>query len=161
MRHSALRERRGFTLIELLVVIGIIGLLSTLAVVALSSARRQARDAKRVSDMKSLQSALEIYATTSGSYPTAATAIEIGKADGTNACLTDSGFVTSANCGTASLIRVTNMPSTTYLYTCTGTPCTAYSITFDLEGKFGDFSDGSDTGANVDCTVSPSAFGCD
>ena len=53
--------RQGFTLIELLVVIAIIGLLSTLAVVSLNGARSKARDARRVSDLKAVSSALELY----------------------------------------------------------------------------------------------------
>src|SRR3989339_291682 len=54
-------NKKGFTLIELLVVIAIIGLLSTLAVVSLNNARGKARDARRTSDLKSLQSAIELY----------------------------------------------------------------------------------------------------
>ena len=60
---------KGFTLIELLVVIAIIGILSTLSVVALNSARARARDAKRISDIRQLQTALEMYYSASGSYP--------------------------------------------------------------------------------------------
>lgn len=48
-------------MIELLVVIAIIGLLSTLAVVSLNNARSKARDARRVADLKAVQSALELY----------------------------------------------------------------------------------------------------
>ena len=48
-------NKKGFTLIELLVVIAIIGLLSTLAVIALGSARQKSRDAKRLSDLKQVQ----------------------------------------------------------------------------------------------------------
>src|SRR3989338_6269510 len=55
------RAKRGFTLIELLVVIAIIGLLSTLAVVSLNNARSKARDARRVSDIKTIQTAAELY----------------------------------------------------------------------------------------------------
>jgi prepilin-type N-terminal cleavage/methylation domain-containing protein len=58
-------KEKGFTLIELLVVIAIIGLLSTLAVVALGNARLKARDAKRQSDLKVLQTAIELYMTDS------------------------------------------------------------------------------------------------
>ncbi|MDP2586962.1 MAG: type II secretion system protein [Candidatus Komeilibacteria bacterium] len=54
-------NKKGFTLIELLVVIAIIGLLSTLAVVSLNNARSKARDARRTSDLKTIQSALELY----------------------------------------------------------------------------------------------------
>jgi len=64
------KEIRGFTLIELLVVIAIIGLLSTMAVVALNNARQKARDAKRVSDIKQVQTALELYYNDANGYPT-------------------------------------------------------------------------------------------
>jgi len=67
-------KQEGFTLIELLVVIAIIGLLSTLAVVALNNARMKSRDAKRVSDIKQIQTALELYYNDENGYPTAITA---------------------------------------------------------------------------------------
>jgi prepilin-type N-terminal cleavage/methylation domain-containing protein len=63
------KNNKGFTLIELLVVIAIIGLLSTLAVVALNSARMKSRDARRVSDIKQIQTAMELYYNDIGAYP--------------------------------------------------------------------------------------------
>jgi len=64
------KNTKGFTLIELLVVIAIIGLLATLSVVALSSARVKSRDARRVSDIKQIQTALELYAdSNNNTYP--------------------------------------------------------------------------------------------
>lgn len=68
-----MRKQKGFTLIELLVVIAIIGLLSTLAVVALNNARQKSRDAKRVSDVKQIQTALELYYNDANTYPAAVT----------------------------------------------------------------------------------------
>ncbi len=62
-------NKKGFTLIELLVVIAIIGLLSTLAVVSLNNARQKSRDARRVSDVKQVQTALELYYNDAGGYP--------------------------------------------------------------------------------------------
>lgn len=62
-------NRRGFTLIELLVVIGIIGLLATFAVVQLSGSAAKARDARRKSDLKGLQKALELYYSDNNAYP--------------------------------------------------------------------------------------------
>lgn len=63
------KNQKGFTLIELLVVIAIIGLLSTLSVVALNQARARARDARRVADIKQIQTALEMYYNDQNSYP--------------------------------------------------------------------------------------------
>lgn len=56
-----MKNKKGFTLIELLVVIAIIGLLSTLAVVSLNGARAKARDARRMSDLRATQSAIELW----------------------------------------------------------------------------------------------------
>jgi type II secretion system protein G len=65
-------KQKAFTLIELLVVIAIIGLLAGIVLVALNSARARSRDATRIADIRELQSALELYYSDNGSYPTAA-----------------------------------------------------------------------------------------
>jgi prepilin-type N-terminal cleavage/methylation domain-containing protein len=54
-----MKKTKGFTLLELLVVIAIIGLISTFAAVSLNSGREKARDSRRLSDMKQLQTAME------------------------------------------------------------------------------------------------------
>ncbi len=51
----------GFTLIELLVVIAIIGVLASIVLASLNSARRKSRDARRITDLKQIQLALELY----------------------------------------------------------------------------------------------------
>ncbi len=62
-------RQRGFTLVELLVVIAIIGLLATVGVVSLNQARAKARDAKRLSDVKQISKALELYLSGPQQYP--------------------------------------------------------------------------------------------
>ncbi len=62
----------GFTLIELLVVISIIGILISIAIVSLTSVQKRARDGQRKSDLKQLQSSLEMYySNNNAAYPTA------------------------------------------------------------------------------------------
>ncbi|MFH1611754.1 MAG: type II secretion system protein [bacterium] len=55
------RFKTGFTLIELLVVIAIIGLLASIVLVSVNSVRKKARTTKRISDLKNLSLALELY----------------------------------------------------------------------------------------------------
>ena len=52
---------RGFTLIELLVVIAIIGLLSTVIAAPITEARKKGRDSKKISDIRSIVTALNLY----------------------------------------------------------------------------------------------------
>lgn len=65
-------RERGFTLIELLVVIAIIGILASIILASLSTAREQALNAKRISDLQALQSALELYYDDHHAYPLSA-----------------------------------------------------------------------------------------
>jgi type II secretion system protein G len=66
---------RGFTLIELLVVISIIGMLASVVLASLNSARTKALDAKRLSDMRQIVNALELYALDhNGNYPSTGSA---------------------------------------------------------------------------------------
>ena len=85
----------AFTLIELLVVISIIGILSTLSVVALNNARSKSRDARRLSDIKQINLALELYHNETGIYPSASGTLD---ANITGLCLSDIGI--SSTCGT-------------------------------------------------------------
>lgn len=66
------KRERGFTLIELLVVIAIIGILSSVVLASLNGARKKGRDARRISDIKQMQLALEMYYDANSSeYPDA------------------------------------------------------------------------------------------
>jgi len=62
--------KRGFTLIELLVVIAIIGLLSSVVLASLNTARAKGRDAQRESSIEQMRTALELYYSDNGTYPT-------------------------------------------------------------------------------------------
>lgn len=87
-------HKKGFTLIELLVVVAIMGMLASLAVVSLNNARARARDARRISDIKQVQTALELYFLDNSSYP-AGTNVHLGSESAD--CLSNSGF--AGTCG--------------------------------------------------------------
>lgn len=61
----------GFTLVELLVTLGIITLLLSMSLVAINNARIRSRDAKRIADLRTIQSALEqhVLGDASHTYP--------------------------------------------------------------------------------------------
>ncbi len=139
------RNLKGFTLIELLVVIAIIGILSTLAVVSLNNAREKSRDAKRVADVKQVQTALELYFADSNSYPaTALTALGGASAQ----TLSGGGFTaTGSASGTTYMGQVPSNPGpggTAYTYTQTSSGV-SYTLKFTLEGTTGGLSAGAHT----------------
>lgn len=137
-------NKKGFTLIELLVVIAIIGLLSTLAVVSLNNARSKSRDAKRVSDIKQVQTALELYYADQNGYPSGS-GIVLGSS--TARCLSSSGFAATCTGATTYMGNVPANPlpnGANYVYTLGGTSAT-YTITFSLEGTTGDLGAGAHT----------------
>jgi prepilin-type N-terminal cleavage/methylation domain-containing protein len=55
-----IKKKGGFTLFELLVVIAVIGILSSFILVSVSSSRAKARDAKRESNLREINLAMEM-----------------------------------------------------------------------------------------------------
>jgi len=64
-----MRIKKAYTLIEMLMVVAIIGVLASSILIGLGSARAKARDARRITDLKSTQTALELYYSKYGVYP--------------------------------------------------------------------------------------------
>lgn len=62
-------KKNGFTLIELLVVVSIIAVLSAIGLVSYNNFLKNARDARRQSDLRLIQSALERYKSDKKYYP--------------------------------------------------------------------------------------------
>ena len=158
------KENQGFTLIELLVVIGIIAVLSTVGMTNLSSARMKGRDAKRLSEIKELQKALDMYSDACGGYPLLGNSeyVDIG-AGGLAADQSDDGCPDGTTFATYMVTMPVNPSPGGIVYQYCSTPddspvgpdsCsddpsalirarTSYQVTFQLEGTNGDVAGGA------------------
>lgn len=112
-KHNA----KGFTLIEILIVISIIGVLSSLTLLGLGSFRASGRDVRRVTDLRQITNALELYYAKVGVYPTTA-------GWGTELLKSNGGVIDS-------LPKDPNDPATVYQYGACGT--TGYAVQATLE----------------------------
>lgn len=63
------KKPHGFTIVELLIVIVVIGVLASIVIVAYNGVQDRARDARRKSDITSVQKKIELYAVTNETYP--------------------------------------------------------------------------------------------
>jgi len=61
MEKPKIKKQNGFTLIELLVVISIISFITIASIVTFNSARKKARDARRIAGIAQIQKALDLY----------------------------------------------------------------------------------------------------
>jgi len=141
---------RGFTLIELLVVIAIIGILSSVVLASLNSARQKGRDARRVSDMKQLQLALELmYDAQSQRYPIAATMAALGAAGSPTFVPTYiSTLPTDPGSGLYGYRSLTAAGAA-----CATDPCPSYVLSATTEGTKPSGSYNTNIAGIVDCSV--------
>lgn len=63
--------KKAFTLMELLIAIAIIAILTAIGIVSYTSINKNARNTKRRSDVEQIRSALELYRSDFGYYPSA------------------------------------------------------------------------------------------
>ena len=143
-------RQKGFTLIELLVVIAIIGILASVVLVSLNSARAKSRDAKRLADVRQIQTALELFFNDNGSYPS----------ETSNAATPGDGaagftFATYLNAwptaptppdnpsGSSACTTTTNA----YDYTASGADPATYTLAFCLGAPTGGYAAGVRTGS--------------
>ncbi len=66
---SLKKQNKGFTIVELLIVIVVIGILALLVITTYAGIQAKARNTKRQTDLKSLQTKLEAYYNDNGYYP--------------------------------------------------------------------------------------------
>lgn len=92
-QFTVYNPKMGFSLIELLIIIGIIGILAGLLMANFVGVRQRARDGARKSDVRQIQSALELYRSDVGRYSLVTSSpFRLN----TSACPTSSGLVSGA-----------------------------------------------------------------
>jgi prepilin-type N-terminal cleavage/methylation domain-containing protein len=64
-----MKYNRGFTIIEMIVVIAIIGIIASVVFFNVVSGTKKSRDVDRQADLRTLQSAIELYKQRYGRYP--------------------------------------------------------------------------------------------
>ncbi len=155
------RKNEGFSLIELMVVIAIIGILAGTVMLSLGRTRAKGRDTKRVSDMRSMGTAIESYFNEYFGYPQDLETLQahyVGP-------LPVAPVPADSTCGQA------DSGPNTYTYAAGGTVFTSpkdettqvypsYSMEFCLGNSVGGYSDGLDANSSVDCALSPTGVTC-
>ncbi|MFZ4632069.1 MAG: type II secretion system protein [Patescibacteria group bacterium] len=155
------KNSKGFTLIELLVVIAIIGLLSTLSVVALNTSRARSRDARRLSDIKQIQTSIEMYYAANNHYPERTTG------DGLIGIYNGSGYTYYMPVSSNAYMSTTPTPPMPLDGACVGLSMadkyyyaqtnngTSYIIRFCLGSKTGDVKAGFNNATPTGISSSP------
>lgn len=123
MHRKIFPLRKGFTLIELLVVVAIIGVLSALLMSNFVGVRQRARDAQRKSDVRQIQSALELYRADIGAYPGSSSLSTCGSSVSLKSPDNSSTYLQSVPCD----------PSTSSAYTYTSSNGVTYTLVTCLE----------------------------
>jgi prepilin-type N-terminal cleavage/methylation domain-containing protein len=115
---------KGFTLIEILIVVAIIAILASVVLVGLGPTQQKGRDARRLSDLRETQNALELYYNAEGHYPDAPS-WDLLSSDITNAGIGISQPLPS---------DPTDSGSYVYSYLPVGNPATSYFLVACMEG---------------------------
>jgi general secretion pathway protein G len=63
------KKQSGFTIVELLIVIVVIGILAAITIVAYNGIQSKARDTARITKVKDIAKAIELYYADNGKYP--------------------------------------------------------------------------------------------
>ena len=121
-----MKQQKGFTILELLVSIAIIAILSTFILVSMGSIKEKGRDATRMSHLKQLSNALNLYYSNHNNFPVQVTQITITGNDTFSLTLEDDEVIPEVQPDPL-------FPSPAYTYKYQSLDGTTYTITFCLE----------------------------
>jgi prepilin-type N-terminal cleavage/methylation domain-containing protein len=154
---SLKKRSQGFTIVELLIVIVVIGILALLVITTYSGIQAKARNSKRSSDMKSLQTQLEAFFSQNGYYPSL-TDMNGAAWLGTNMKSLDQNALIDPSNPTQSKTLVASPAAKSYAYAVTNsagtsceaddTTCAKYTLTATYEGTVN--GSGTFTASNLD-----------
>jgi prepilin-type N-terminal cleavage/methylation domain-containing protein len=140
---SLKKRSQGFTIVELLIVIVVIGILALLVITTYSGIQAKARNAKRQSDIQSLQTQIEAFFSQNGYYPSL-TDMNSGSWLGTNMKSLDQNALTDPSNTSQSKTLVATPTAKSYSYAVTNssgsscesddTTCAQYTLTAEYEG---------------------------
>ena len=140
---SLKKRNSGFTIVELLIVIVVIGILALLVITTYSGIQAKARNAKRQTDVASVQTQLEAFFSQNGYYPSLADMNSGTWLSGNMKSLDQNALVDPSN-PTQSKTLVASPAAKSYAYavsdssgnSCetTDTNCAQYTLTATYEG---------------------------
>lgn len=128
----------GFTLLEILVVLTIIGMLLSFVFIMITGTKAKGRDAKREQDIGQIKNALQLYITSSGTFPICnPKEILNGTTDCLSLILVPGGAIASIS--TDPINTSGSVPSNcgddgVYVYCYESIDGSDYTISYNLEG---------------------------
>jgi general secretion pathway protein G len=130
------RRSRGFTLLELMIVIVILGLLATIVMPKILDRPEQARRTKAVVEIKNIESALALFKTDTGRFPTTSEGLAVLVSNANIKGYNPNGY----------LDKVPADPwGNKYLYVCPSTHSPGYDIkSLGKDGEEGGASENAD-----------------
>jgi prepilin-type N-terminal cleavage/methylation domain-containing protein len=141
---SLKKRNQGFTIVELLIVIVVIGILALLVITTYSGIQAKARNAKRQTDIASIQTQLEAFFSQNGYYPSL-TDINSSTWRAANVKSLDANALVDPSNATQSSTLVDTPAAKSYAYhvtdssgnSCetTDTNCAQYTLTATYEGS--------------------------
>ncbi len=140
---SLKKRSQGFTIVELLIVIVVIGILALLVITTYSGIQQKARNAKRQTDVQSIQTQLEAFFGQNGYYPSLTDLNSASWLSSNMKSLDQNALIDPSN-PTQSKTLLTSPAAKSYSYAVTDssgnscestdTDCAKYTLTATYEG---------------------------